>query len=110
MPPARFDILDIGNAIVDVVARAGKDFLSRHTMHKGTMALVDAATEHARADVALAALTRSEAGSLIQRGAGDSVPPVREIAVRRRHIIPGEIIKASQWFIGVLSESRRGSR
>ncbi len=27
-----------------------------------------------------------------------------------RHIIPGEIIKASQWFIGVLSESRRGSR
>jgi len=44
MAPTRFDILGIGNAIVDVVARAGEDFLSRHAMHKGTMALVDAAT------------------------------------------------------------------
>ena len=44
MAPTRFDILGIGNAIVDVVARAGDDFLSRHAMHKGTMALVDAAT------------------------------------------------------------------
>jgi fructokinase len=44
MAPARFDILGIGNAIVDVVARAGDSFLSRHDMHKGTMALIDAAS------------------------------------------------------------------
>ena len=44
MAPTRFDILGIGNAIVDVVARAEESFLSRHDMHKGTMALIDAAT------------------------------------------------------------------
>jgi fructokinase len=44
MAPIRFDILGIGNAIVDVVARADESFLSRHDMHKGTMALVDTET------------------------------------------------------------------
>jgi sugar/nucleoside kinase (ribokinase family) len=39
-----FDILGIGNAIVDVVARADDAFLSRHDMHKGAMALIDADT------------------------------------------------------------------
>ncbi len=43
MAAARFDILGIGNAIVDVVARAEENFLSRHDMRKGTMALIDAA-------------------------------------------------------------------
>jgi len=37
-----FDILGIGNAIVDVVARAEDTFLSRHDMHKGAMILVNA--------------------------------------------------------------------
>ncbi|HEY1936130.1 MAG TPA: adenosine kinase [Acetobacteraceae bacterium] len=41
MADARFDILGIGNAIVDVVARADDSFLSRHDMHKGAMILVD---------------------------------------------------------------------
>ncbi|HEX5327152.1 MAG TPA: adenosine kinase [Acetobacteraceae bacterium] len=40
---ARFDILGIGNAIVDVVARTDDSFLSRHDMRKGGMALIDAA-------------------------------------------------------------------
>jgi sugar/nucleoside kinase (ribokinase family) len=44
MTAAGFDILGIGNAIVDVVARAEEGFLSRHDMHKGTMTLVDAET------------------------------------------------------------------
>jgi sugar/nucleoside kinase (ribokinase family) len=44
MAPTRFDILGIGNAIVDVVARAEESFLSRHDMRKGTMALIDAVT------------------------------------------------------------------
>jgi sugar/nucleoside kinase (ribokinase family) len=38
----RFDILGIGNAIVDVVAPSEDSFLSRHDMRKGGMALVDA--------------------------------------------------------------------
>ncbi|MBV9654812.1 MAG: adenosine kinase [Acetobacteraceae bacterium] len=37
-----FDILGIGNAIVDVVAEAPEAFLSKHDMHKGAMALIDA--------------------------------------------------------------------
>src|ERR1700691_5394001 len=39
-----YDILGIGNAIVDVVARAEDSFLSRHDMHKGAMILIDAAS------------------------------------------------------------------
>jgi sugar/nucleoside kinase (ribokinase family) len=41
MAHPRFDILGIGNAIVDVVARAEDSFLSRHDMRKGGMALID---------------------------------------------------------------------
>ena len=35
------DIVGIGNAIVDVIARIEDDFLVGHGMHKGTMALID---------------------------------------------------------------------
>jgi sugar/nucleoside kinase (ribokinase family) len=41
MSSPRFDVLGIGNAIVDVIARTDEDFLLRHGMHKGTMALID---------------------------------------------------------------------
>lgn len=41
--PARFDIIAIGNAIVDVIARADDDFLAAHNMVKGGMQLIDAA-------------------------------------------------------------------
>lgn len=44
MSDVRFDILGIGNAMVDVVARVEDSFLSRHDMHKGAMMLIDAAT------------------------------------------------------------------
>src|SRR5205085_3945881 len=43
MPATRFDVLGIGNAIVDVIARTQDDFLIRQKMHKGTMRLIDAA-------------------------------------------------------------------
>ena len=42
MSSPRFDIMGIGNAIVDVVAKAQPDFLSRHDMRKGGMALITA--------------------------------------------------------------------
>jgi sugar/nucleoside kinase (ribokinase family) len=39
--PAAYDVLGIGNAIVDVIARTEDDFLVKHGMNKGAMALID---------------------------------------------------------------------
>src|SRR6266850_3475308 len=39
--PVQIDVLGIGNAIVDVIARTEDDFLIKHAMNKGTMALID---------------------------------------------------------------------
>jgi adenosine kinase len=47
MPSARFDVLGIGNAIVDVIARTEEDLLLKQGMHKGTMALIDEARAQA---------------------------------------------------------------
>ena len=41
MPSTQFDVLGIGNAIVDVIARTEDDFLVRHGMNKGAMTLID---------------------------------------------------------------------
>lgn len=41
MTDIRYDVLGIGNAIVDVIARAEDDFLTKHAMSKGGMALID---------------------------------------------------------------------
>ncbi len=41
MTQAHYDVLGIGNAIVDVIARAEDDFLLRHGMSKGSMTLID---------------------------------------------------------------------
>lgn len=37
----QYDVIGIGNAIVDVLARADDDFLVRHGMAKGAMSLID---------------------------------------------------------------------
>jgi len=42
MSDTRFDVVGIGNAIVDVLSHESDDFLTRHGMSKGTMALIDA--------------------------------------------------------------------
>jgi adenosine kinase len=52
MPESRYDVLGIGNAIVDVLARTEDDFLVKHGMHKGAMALID----EARAEAIYAAM------------------------------------------------------
>jgi sugar/nucleoside kinase (ribokinase family) len=52
MPSAHYDVLGIGNAIVDVIARTEDDFLVKHGMHKGAMALID----EARAEAIYAAM------------------------------------------------------
>jgi sugar/nucleoside kinase (ribokinase family) len=43
MTSAAFDVLGIGNAIVDVLSRADDAFLSRHGLVKGSMMLIDEA-------------------------------------------------------------------
>jgi sugar/nucleoside kinase (ribokinase family) len=47
MASARYDVLGIGNAIVDVIARAEDDFLLKQGMRKGGMALIDEARAQA---------------------------------------------------------------
>src|SRR3954451_6540245 len=41
MANPHIDVLGIGNAIVDVIARADDDFLVQHEMTKGAMTLID---------------------------------------------------------------------
>src|SRR5271154_4490490 len=43
MTAARYDVLGLGNAIVDVITRAEDAFLAAHDMRKGGMALIDEA-------------------------------------------------------------------
>ena len=47
MASARYDVLGIGNAIVDVLARTEDDFLVNQGMNKGAMALIDEARAQA---------------------------------------------------------------
>jgi sugar/nucleoside kinase (ribokinase family) len=62
MTSARYDVLGIGNAIVDVIARAEEDFLLKQDMRKGTMALIDEARAQAIYD-AMGPATEMSGGS-----------------------------------------------
>ncbi|HEU4475518.1 MAG TPA: adenosine kinase [Methyloceanibacter sp.] len=42
MADKRFDVVGIGNAIVDIIARCDDGFLSKHDLTKGSMRLIDA--------------------------------------------------------------------
>ncbi len=41
--PTRFDVVGIGNAIVDAVSQSSDDFLASHGLAKGAMTLIDLA-------------------------------------------------------------------
>src|ERR1700677_1584051 len=43
MTSAAFDVLGIGNAIVDVISRTDDGFLAQHALTKGSMMLIDEA-------------------------------------------------------------------
>jgi adenosine kinase len=62
MTAPRYDVLGIGNAIVDVIARAEDDFLVAQGMHKGGMALIDEARA-AKIYDAMGPATESSGGS-----------------------------------------------
>jgi hypothetical protein len=57
MAQPRYDVLGIGNAIVDVIARAEDDFLVAQGMHKGGMALIDEARAATTSSVAHSRMT-----------------------------------------------------
>ena len=46
MASARYDVLGIGNAIVDVLAQTDEGFLATHGLTKGVMTLIDASRAH----------------------------------------------------------------
>jgi adenosine kinase len=62
MAASRYDVLGIGNAIVDVIARADDDFLVAQGMHKGGMALIDE-ERAAKIYAAMGPATESSGGS-----------------------------------------------
>ena len=41
MTETRYDVLGLGNAIVDVIARTDDDFLATHNLNKGAMTLIE---------------------------------------------------------------------
>jgi len=41
VPGIRYDVVGIGNALVDVIAHADDDFIVKHELVKGSMTLVD---------------------------------------------------------------------
>ena len=47
MTSLRFDVLGIGNAIVDVISQVEDDFLAHHQLNKGAMTLIDENRSHA---------------------------------------------------------------
>ena len=71
MPAARYDVLGIGNAIVDVIARADEGFLVKQGMRKGTMALID----EARAEAIYAAM-----GSAVEMSGGSAANTIVGLA------------------------------
>lgn len=71
------DLVGIGNAIVDVLARVEPDFLARWNMQSGTMALIDAARAAALSDS-----LEAEARGAIEMIGGGSVANTCVVAAR----------------------------
>ncbi len=95
---AFFDILGIGNAIVDVVAPVEDSFITKHTLNKGGMALIDTA----EADALYAAMpagVESSGGSVANSCAvaamlGAKVAYIGQVANDQLGTVFGHDIKA----------------
>ncbi|MDX3910872.1 MAG: adenosine kinase [Sphingobium sp.] len=69
--PAKYDVIAIGNAIVDVIARADDAFLATHALTKGGMQLVDAE---------MAELLYSEMGAAVEISGGSAANTLAGLA------------------------------
>jgi adenosine kinase len=73
MAATRYDVLGIGNAIVDVLARTEDDFLVQQKMPKGSMSLIDEARAKSIYE-AMGPTTKASGGSAANTIAGVAVP------------------------------------
>ncbi|MBV8197123.1 MAG: adenosine kinase [Candidatus Eremiobacteraeota bacterium] len=80
MAAARYDVVGIGNAIVDVIATADEAFLAAHGMTKGAMMLVDEARARAIYETMGATITTS-GGS-----AGNTIAGLASFGARAAYI------------------------
>jgi len=71
MSDATYDVLGVGNAIVDIIAQSDEAFLARHGMTKGGMALIDEAQAHA---------IYAEMGSAIEASGGSAGNTIAGVA------------------------------
>jgi sugar/nucleoside kinase (ribokinase family) len=69
MADKAYDVIGIGNAIVDIIARCDEGFLSKHDLAKGFMRLIDAA-EAARLYEAMGPAIERSGGSIANSIAG----------------------------------------
>ncbi|MEM1285684.1 MAG: adenosine kinase [Pseudomonadota bacterium] len=80
LPPPRFDVVTIGNAIFDILAHVEDDFLVRENLVKGSMRLVDTA-ESARLYNRIGQATRMSGGS-----AGNTAAAVASLGGKAAYI------------------------
>ena len=79
MPSSRYDVLGLGNAIIDVISRADDDFLIAQGLRKGGMTLID----EARAEQLYAAMGPA---TIVSGGsAANTVIGLASSAERRLH-------------------------
>ena len=71
MDAAKYDVVGIGNAIVDVLAHADDDFLQSHDLAKGAMTLIDSET---------AANFYDEMGSAVECSGGSAANTIAGLA------------------------------
>ncbi len=69
LPAPLYDIVAIGNAIVDILAHADEAFLTTHGMSKGSMTIIDAATAE-RLYAAMGPAIEASGGSAANTAAG----------------------------------------
>ena len=80
MTDLKYDVLALGNAIVDVIARTDEAFLARENVHKGAMALID----EARAEHLLAAM--SDVRTMSGGSAANTVAGLASFGARSAYI------------------------
>ena len=72
MSGTQFDVVGIGNAIVDVLARTDDHFLAQNRLSKGAMTIIDAQTADGKGVSGVAALAKKCGVPLVAAIAGEN--------------------------------------
>lgn len=109
MPDTRFDVLGVGNAIVDIIARCEDSFIAGHGLDKGHMRLIDA-DEAKRLYADMGPAVETSGGS-----AGNTIAGIASFGGRAAYIGKvaddefGRIFRHDIRSLGVTFESRPAS-